>query len=270
MPVDACAWHGGLEGYLAVSVSGQADRIIASVDDYQVACAEHIFCSPQVQGLAAAFTLVSSLYSFGNDKRISIDLDAACHERLRWLEDIDPSCGCVHSSLRRLSTCFDGHNLLLRADEMMARLLMECRRMFQESIHLHHSIISHMDQLCDEHGPLVALQDVSPTMHPDIGDALSSLLSHDENVPSCLLLPHAVSRSGDVLIDAALDVSGYGKIHVLLSDFAMMPQIIENQFSRTLSAADIYSMISAHGIIYHPDAQKIAQHVGHNDGISFI
>ena len=98
MPVDACAWHGGLEGHLAISAhDGEAARVIASVEDYQQACDEHAFCSPQIQGLAAAFTLVSSLYSFGNEKRTSIDLDAACHERLQWLEDVDPSCGCAYT-----------------------------------------------------------------------------------------------------------------------------------------------------------------------------
>lgn len=276
--------YGGLEGHIEFPLPDQEDRIIASLADYRQSCADKIYASAQVQGLVAAYTLVSSLYRCVADKHSSIDFDVACGDQIKELIAIDPSSGPVQTSLQRLSYCCAGHSMMLRADEMMARLLMECRRMFRESIRLHQAIIRHIQTYTEERGPLAHLQNMGPAMHPEIGESLRDLLlpecglqgQQEQHVPACLVLPRAVSRAGDVLLDAAVDLSAYTDIHVVVSDFAVLSQLpmlpevsMQSQYT-TIGVQHIKSFFTANGIILNPDARQLNEYIGESDGRSFI
>ncbi len=141
------AWVGGLDGSCriidAVQLPTIQKRFIDSLISFEEAFDDKSFASPVIEALASCYAVVAELY--GNKR--STQMDNRLERAINQLVAIDSDNVQMKKQLNRMRECNDRHAGLLHGGEVLARLLMEVRRIQQATEHIEVCIREYLQTL---------------------------------------------------------------------------------------------------------------------------
>lgn len=141
------AWIGGLDGSCriidAVALPEVRKRFIDGLESFEEAFEARSFASPVIEALAACYAVVAELC--GNKR--STQMDNRLDRAIDQLVAIDSDNVQMKKQLNRMRACNERHAGLLHGGEVMARLLMEVRRIQQATEHIEVLIRRHLQQI---------------------------------------------------------------------------------------------------------------------------
>lgn len=140
------AWVGGLDGSCRVldasALPSQRKRFIDSLDSFEEAHEDRAFASPVIEALAASYAVVAELFA---NKRSTL-MDRRLERATDRLIGIAGDNVQMRKQLARLLDCSERHAGILHGGEILARLLMEVRRIQSAAEHIEIQIRSFLKQ----------------------------------------------------------------------------------------------------------------------------
>lgn len=140
------AWVGGLDGSCRVldasALPQQRKRFIDSLDSFEDAHADRAFASPVIESLAASYAVVAELF---NNTRGTL-MDRRLEKAINRLIEIAGDNVQMRKQLARLRDCNERHAGILHGGEILARLLMEVRRIQAAAEHIEVQIRTYLKE----------------------------------------------------------------------------------------------------------------------------